>query len=107
MQEVKPVLDEEDGTFWMSFEDFVQNFETIDVCRTSNWDELRLRGRFIRYNDVNDPDNEVVVSKWFYALEVPEKSHVIIGLHQEDERIQGTLPRRGYLDAGVCLLKRD
>jgi hypothetical protein len=106
-QLVQPSLDEEDGTFWMSFEDFCANFESLDVSRVSNWDELRLRGKFIRYNDINDPDNEVVVSKWFYALEVPEKSHVIIGLHQEDERAEGTLPRRGYMDMGIALLKRN
>lgn len=101
------VLDETDGSFWMSFQDFVAKFDSFDVCRVSNWDELRIRGRFIRYNDVTDPDNEVVVSKWFYALEVPAKTHLIIGLHQEDERIDGTLPRRSYLDFGLAILKRD
>lgn len=50
-----PVLDDDDGTFWMSFDDFVANFDSLDVCRVSNWDELRIRGRFIRYNDVSDP----------------------------------------------------
>jgi hypothetical protein len=30
---------------------------------------------------MNDPENEVVVSKWFYALEVPAKTHLVIGLH--------------------------
>jgi hypothetical protein len=48
------VLDEDDGTFWMSFKDFTTNFDSLDVCRVANWDELRLRGRFIRYFDVND-----------------------------------------------------
>lgn len=106
-QEVMPQLDGEDGSFWMCLEDFVQKFDSIDICRVSNWDELRLRGRFIRYNDINEPDNEVVVSKWYYALEVYEKSHVIVGLHQEDERAEGTLPRKGYIDFGMALIKRD
>lgn len=39
----------------MSFDDFVSNFDSLDVCRVKDWDELRLRGRFIRYNDLNDP----------------------------------------------------
>ena len=101
-----PVLDEADGTFWMSFSDFVKNFDSLDVCRVSAWDELRLRGRYIRYNDVNDPENEVVVSKWFYALEVPAKTHLVVGLHQEDERIEFTLPRRPYIDFGLAIIKR-
>lgn len=50
-----PVLDGDDGTFWMSFDDFCSHFDSLDVCRVSNWDELRIRGRFIRYNDVSDP----------------------------------------------------
>jgi len=91
----------------MKFEDFIQRFDSLDVCRVSNWDELRVRGRFIRYNDVKEPDNEVVVSKWFYALEVPVKTHLIVGLHQEDERVEGTLPRRSYLDFGLAIFKRD
>ena len=101
------VLEEDDGTFWMSFDDFCKNFESLDVCRVSNWDELRVRGRFIRYNDLNNPDNENIVSKWFYALELPKKTHIVIGVHQEDERIEGTLPRRPYMDFGLALLKRD
>lgn len=75
------VFDEADGAFWMSFEDFVKQFVSLDVCRIASWDELRLRGRFIRYYDVKDPDNEIVVSKWIYALEVPSKTHLVIGLH--------------------------
>ena len=77
------------------------------MCRVSAWEELRLRGRFIRYYDINDPENEVVVSKWFYALEIPNKTHLVVGLHQEDERIEGTLPRRQYLDFGMAIIKRD
>jgi hypothetical protein len=102
-----PVFDEADGTFWMSFEDFTKQFESLDVCRVTSWDELRLRGRFIRFYDVNDQENEVVVSKWIYGLEVPSKTHIVIGLHQEDERIEGTLPRRPYIDFGLAILKRD
>ena len=74
-------LDESDGGFWMCFEDFVKHFESLDVCRIQSWDELRLRGRFIRFYDVNDRENEVVVSKWIYALEVPCKTHLVVGLH--------------------------
>lgn len=65
----------------MSFEDFVRNFDSIDVCRISNWDELRVRGRFIRYSDKNDDNKVEVISKWIYALEVPYKTHVVVGLH--------------------------
>jgi hypothetical protein len=32
---------------------------------------------------------------------------VIITLQQEDERIEGVLPRRPYIDLGVAILKMD
>ena len=38
-----------DGTFWISLKDFVEVFESLLVCRVRNWDEVRLRGRFIRF----------------------------------------------------------
>jgi calpain-15 len=100
-------LDGEDGSFWMTFGDFTSTFFSLDVCRSQNWDEIRVRGRFIRYNDVRDQNTDVVVSKWFYALEIPVKTHVIVGLHQEDQRICNTALRRPYIDAGIAILKRD
>lgn len=51
---VKPNLEGDDGTFWMSFKDFSENFETFDVCRARNWDEVRIRGRFIRFSDTEN-----------------------------------------------------
>jgi len=77
------------------------------VCRVRNWDEIRIRGRFIRFADTENPTVEVVQSKWIYALEVPKKTHIIIALHQEDERNEGVLPRRPYLDFGLAVLKME
>ena len=51
---LNPVLDSSDGTFWMSFRDFVSMYDSLDVCRVRNWDEIRIRGRFIR---VPEPEN--------------------------------------------------
>lgn len=49
----QPMLDEDDGTFWMSYEDFIQKFASLNVCRIANWDENRLRGKFIRIQEEN------------------------------------------------------
>jgi hypothetical protein len=35
------------------------------------------------------------------------KSHIIIGLHQEDERTEGVLPKRPYIDFGIAVLRMD
>jgi hypothetical protein len=45
---INPVLDENDGTFWMSFGDFVKHFRSLNVCRVKNWEEVRIKGKFIR-----------------------------------------------------------
>jgi len=57
--ELREVLRSHEKEFYMSFKDFVQHFETLDVCRVRNWDEVRVRGRFVRYAD-KDNTQEVV-----------------------------------------------
>lgn len=57
---VKPNLEGNDGTFWMCFKDFVENFDSLDVCRVRNWDEVRIRGRFVRFADSDNQTVEVV-----------------------------------------------
>lgn len=69
---IQPVLDSEDGTFWMSFEDFVKYFRSLNVCRVRNWQENRIRGKFLRIKDEIDENFEQVISKWYYEIEVDE-----------------------------------
>lgn len=103
---VNPNFDEDDQNFWMSFEDFTQHFAALHVCRVKNWDEVRIKGKFIRVQDVEDPNLEVVVSKWFYSIDLPERVRLFIGIHQEDERQIGVAGKRQYLDIGIVVLKR-
>lgn len=91
----------------MSFKDFSENFDSVDICRVRNWEECRLRGRFVRFQDSENTTFDYTQSIWIYALDVPRKSHVIITLSQEDERIEGVLPKRNLIDAGLVILKMD
>lgn len=52
----------------MSFEDFIEYFRTISVCRVKNWEEIRLKGKFLRIQDKNNTYNEIVLSKWYYTV---------------------------------------
>jgi hypothetical protein len=64
----------------MSFEDFLENFRALNVCRVRNWQETRIRGKFLRLRDDND-SNERVISKFYYELDIQDKTNVFIGLH--------------------------
>jgi len=78
----------------------------VNVCRVKNWEEVRIKGKFIRVQDIDDPNIEVVLSKWYYSIDLHEPTHLFVGVHQEDERIAGVLSRRPYLDIGIAILKR-
>lgn len=54
IQALEVVLDENDGTFWMSYEDFIKHFRGLNVCRVRNWQENRIRGKFVRLRDQSD-----------------------------------------------------
>ena len=103
---VNPNFDEDDGNFWMNLKDFVSHFNALHVCRVKNWDEVRIKGKFIRVQDAEDPNVEVVVSKWFYSIDLPERVRLFIGIHQEDERLVGVSSKRQYMDIGIIILKR-
>lgn len=104
---INPSFDDYDSNIWMSFNDLINHFSTLHVCRVKNWDEVRIKGKFIRVQDLEDPSLEVVASKWFYSIELPERVRLFIGIHQEDERQVGVSAKRQYLDIGIVILKRS
>jgi calpain-15 len=96
----------EDMTFWMSYLEAVSYFKSLNVCRVQNWNEIRIKGKFLRVQDIEQPSIEVVLSKWYYQVEVKDQpARIFIGLHQEDERIKGVLLRRPYMDVSLAVLK--
>lgn len=103
---LNPKFDGNDGNFWMSFEDMIDQFTCLNVCKVKNWDEVRIKGKFVRVQDMEDGAIELVMSKWYYSLEVTTSTKVFIGVHQEDERVVGVALRRQYLDIGVVVLRR-
>jgi len=48
-----------------------------------------------------------VRSKYFYELSVQQKQRVLIGVHQEDERIQDVINRKPYMAIGVAILLKS
>ena len=54
----------------MSYKDFLSKFSGVTICKVKNWDEVRIKGKFIKVQDVDDSNIEVVMSKWYYTLEI-------------------------------------
>lgn len=102
---LNPKLDEDDGTFWMCFDDFARHFSALNVCKTKTAHEVRLKGKFIRVQEESKA-TDLVESKWFYGLEVTKKTNLQLGIHQIDEKIHRVLPRRRYLDTAFLVFKR-
>lgn len=68
----------DDGTFWMSFQDFVKNFRALNVCKVADWEEIRVKGELT--TKLSDFDC-VPRSKYIYEIKVDQKQRVLIGIH--------------------------
>lgn len=114
-----PHDDSSDGIFWISLREFLQLFDSLDVCRVASWDQIHIKGSFLRQHDIpsewdlygnvinTDKFEYCYSSRYFFGLDVRARSHVIIGLHQDDCRVLGTLDQAAYIDTGVALLKTE
>lgn len=106
IQAIQPNFDHNDGSFWMSYQDFFRYFTSITMCKVDNWNEVRLKGIFLRAYEEEDEDEDFVLTKFHYTFHLEEEAEIHIGLHQEDERILGAELRR-YVDLQVIILKRN
>lgn len=71
----------DDGTFWMSFEDFTEQFRALNVCKVNDWEEVRVKGEFTN-ND--GKSRQSLHSKYIYEVTVsPEEGpqRLFIGVH--------------------------
>ena len=66
IQAIKPEFGD-DGTFWMSFKDFSQQFRALNVCKVSDWEEVRVKGELT--SKLSEFDS-CVRSKYYYELSV-------------------------------------
>lgn len=93
-------FDPDDGTIWVSFEEFRRNFVSVTICHSQALYEARLRGKFLRVRTVDG--RSIVLSKFYYCLEVTETCQLHLSLHQE-----GNSPLSPTLDLGFFLFRRE
>lgn len=101
---LKPTLTANDGTFWMSFEDFLKNFSGVNICHVGTYHEARMKGLFKK--EVLDSQSRVT-AQWYYTVTAERPTKVFVGLHQNDERMLGVEKTRGYLDLGITIVVRE
>ena len=102
-------MKDDDGAFWMSFSDFVENFYSINVCMVKpptgtpgngQWFETRERMTFTM-SDGGSEGSQVNAPS--YVLTVRDRNeHVYVSIHQKDTRCVGSGP---YVDIGVTVLR--
>lgn len=45
-------------TFWVSYREALNYFKVLNVCRIGNWNEARLKGKFVRIQDFENSSIE-------------------------------------------------
>ena len=104
-------IKEDDGAFWMSFEDFVENFYSINVCMVRQPDRrahgtirepwFESRERF-QYQMMQCNESGLEATAPCYLLTIHEKCEdLYVSVHQKDTRCVGAGP---YVDIGVTVL---
>lgn len=102
----QPEFDIYDGTFWISYNEFFNYFTSLAICKTRNWHELRIKGKFIKAVEDSKGQQDSVISQFFYSFTLEDKATVAIGLHQEDERTLGA-ERRPCLDVSYVIMRKN
>eukprot|EP01034_Spumella_vulgaris_P026750 gene26750-33376_t len=102
---------EDDGSFWMSFEDMLRFFYSVNVCMTRRKGRKRPwiedRRKFTFDYSTRHTSEEVVsdgkrVTCPHFTLSVTAPGTFIVSVHQEDVRCAKARP---YIDFGVSVLK--
>ena len=94
---------EEDDILNIPFVDIFKLFDTAVISKVLNWEDMRIRGRFEKFNDSNDPDFQLLISKWYYTIEVDYKTDQYIYLHQEPENKEFVFDYRPYISTGLMV----
>jgi hypothetical protein len=86
----------------MKFEDFIKEFSSFAVCFIRNWNEVRIRGKFVLLKEEIN-----VISKWYYYIKIEKQSKIIISLFQDEDKFKEDESRKELLDIGLTILKQD
>lgn len=89
---------------YVTYEEFLEFFDIITVCQLASWNEIKIKGKFVKSQDSENKTQEHFCSKWLYKIKIEKKSTILIGLHQKDERCLGVKETTPYTDLGFVVL---
>lgn len=79
-----------DNSFWVSFDEFIYQFEYVAICHTRNYQKTIVKGKFQQAFDDAVSDQNSVISKFYYTLNIQkDDTEVILGIQQEDDSAIG------------------
>ena len=94
-----------DTTLLLTFKDFLKEFSSLAVCFTKNWEEIHLRGKFVKIGE--NLDNNQVMSKWYYNIILEKQTNIIVSLFQDEDKFKENESRKQLLDISISILKLD
>ena len=97
-----------DSVLALTFTDFLKEFSSFAVCLTKNWEEVHLRGKFIKLDDnIINEENWQVMSKWYYTINLEKQTNLIISLFQDEDKFKENDARKNLLDISISVLKLE
>ena len=98
-----------DNVLVLTFKDFLKEFSSLAVCLTKNWEEVHVRGKFVKIGDeiTNSEENAQVMSKWYYSINLEKQTNLIISLFQDEDKFKESDTRKNLLDISISILKLE
>ena len=98
-----------DNLLFLTFKDFLKEFSSLSVCLTKNWEEVHVRGKFVKLeNELSNTDEiSQVMSKWYYSINLEKQTNLIISLFQDEDKFKENDTRKNLLDISLSVLKLE
>lgn len=96
-----------EGMLILELEDFIREFEALSICYTSNWEEVRIRGKFIQAKENDKSQYEQCLSQWYYLCKLENSSRLIISLFQDEDKFKDSESRKQIMDISLSVFNYD
>ena len=95
------INDLNDNIIILTYDKFLSEFSSLAVCFINNWNEIRLRGKFI---NIQNENNNIAISKYYYSINLEKPTNLIISLFQENNNINN---KNNLFDISLSIFKYD